>query len=475
MVTSKYDQKLENYMKDVKSEMIKKTQELIQIPSVYSFSSDPKKPFGENVNSALEYMLNLGRELGFRTKNLDGYCGYIEFGEGEDLVGIIGHLDVVPQGEGWTFPPFSGTIADNKIFGRGAIDDKGPIISSLYAMKAVMETANVKKRIRLILGLDEERHWDCINHYQKLEELPSVSFSPDSDFPCIYAEKLIASISISMPYSSKSSPFSISEIDCHENAINVVPKFCSLVLTIQDQKISIDEVISVLQKILKQSQFEITIYQLSDTQIKLSSYGVQSHAAHPDLGINAISRLLITLYDLFEHYQFHIGFLDFFHTYLGTEYDGNSLGLNVQDESGNLTLNVGHFSLTNEELRLKMNLRIPISTSLDLIKETFQKAIKTYPDLVFQVDDVEPYLYVEKENPLVQTLCQIFNETTHSHAEPIAIGGATYARAFPNCVSFGPNFPGHVDMCHQTDEFIEIDQLLLSCLIYAKAILALGN
>ena len=77
--------------------------------------------------------------MGFRTKNIDGYCGYIEFGEGEDLVGIIGHLDVVPTDEGWTYPPFSGTIFDNKIYGRGAIDDKGPVIASLYAMKSIFD------------------------------------------------------------------------------------------------------------------------------------------------------------------------------------------------------------------------------------------------------------------------------------------------------------------------------------------------
>ncbi len=131
---------INKYIEEHKNEMITKVQELIQIPSVITHSSNPLYPFGEPINHALEYMLNLGKSLGFRTKNIDGYCGYIEFGEGEELIGIIGHLDVVPEGNNWTYPPFGGTIANNKIYGRGAIDDKGPVISSLYAMKAIMET-----------------------------------------------------------------------------------------------------------------------------------------------------------------------------------------------------------------------------------------------------------------------------------------------------------------------------------------------
>ncbi len=131
---------INKYIEEHKNEIITKVQELIQIPSVISDSSNPLHPFGEPINRALEYMLNLGKTLGFRTKNIDGYCGYIEFGEGEELIGIIGHLDVVPEGNNWSHPPFSGEIADNKIYGRGAIDDKGPVISSLYAMKAIMET-----------------------------------------------------------------------------------------------------------------------------------------------------------------------------------------------------------------------------------------------------------------------------------------------------------------------------------------------
>lgn len=467
---------LENDIENLKEKIIQKTQELIQIPSVYSKSNDPRKPFGENINKALEYMLNLGKSLGFRTKNLDGYCGYIEFGEGEELLGIIGHLDVVPEGEDWTFPPFSATISDGKIFGRGAIDDKGPVISVLYAMKAVIENAKVQKRVRLILGLNEENNWNCIKHYRKVEELPTIGFSPDADFPCIYAEKSILSCSLDMDYTpSSTASIQIKDIDCKNNALNVVPKFCSMMIHIDSTKIEMDDFITTMKGIIQKNQFEIDIYKISEQEVKFTSHGVQAHAAHPDLGINAIAQLIIAMNQLTKYFDMNIELFDYFENLIGTEYNGESLGINFEDESGKLTLNVGRISMLENKLEIGMNLRIPIHTPIEKISEAFLTSCKSYPNLNYSDRHKQASLYVSKEDYLVKTLCRIFHEVTGLPSEPIAIGGATYARAFKNCVSFGPNFPGHKDMCHQTDEFIAIDSLILSCKIYAKVILELGN
>ena len=467
---------LEKYIDNFKNEIIKSTQELIRIPSVGSNSNDVNMPFGENASKALEYTLNLGKKLGFRTKNLDGYCGYIEFGEGEELIGIIGHLDVVPEGEDWTFPPFSATISDNKIFGRGAIDDKGPVISSLYAMKAVMENCQIHKRVRLILGLNEEKNWNCIKHYKDVEELPTFGFSPDADFPCIYAEKSILNCFVNMPYINSDGSFiRIKEIDCNHNALNVVPKFCSIILEIDDKKISMDDFIANISNLIYKNNFEIDIYKISNQELKLTSHGVQAHGAHPDLGVNAISRLIIVLDQIFKKYDISNELFDFFDKYIGTEYNGKSLGINVEDESGKLTLNVGSLKLENSTIEVGMNIRIPINTSAQIVKDSFIKYCNLYQNLNFCDKNYTPSLYVSKDNILITTLCNVFNKMTNSNEEPIAIGGATFARAFKNCVSFGANFPGDKDMCHQTDEFIDIDKLILSCKIYAKAIVELDS
>lgn len=370
---------------------------------------------------------------------------------------------------------FFGTISDGKIFGRGAIDDKGPVVSSLYAMKAVMDNYKLNKRVRLILGLNEENDWKCIEHYKKVEELPTVGFSPDADFPCIYAEKSILNCYIKEDYKNNSDIIRIKDIDCNNNALNVIPKFCSLILEINEQEIDINDLIKILKQFITENNFEIDIYKLSKIEVKLTSYGVGAHAAHPDLGINAISRLLTILSLTFKEFDCNLKLLDFFNKYIQTEYNGLSLGISCIDESGSLTLNVGDFSLENNILKIGMNLRIPITKPISTIEEAFQNLCKIYSSLNFETISTEDFLYVPKDDKLVQTLCRIFNEETNLNAEPIAIGGATYARAFNNCISFGPNLPGYKDMCHQTDEYIEINNLILSCKIYAKAIIELGK
>lgn len=467
---------LEKFINENKEKIIEDLQELIQIPSAYSKSDNPKYPFGENVNNALEYTLELGNNLGFRTKNIDGYCGYIEFGEGEELVGIIGHLDVVPEGDNWTYPPFSGTISDGYIFGRGAIDDKGPVIASLYAMKYVMETVKIKKRVRLILGLNEENNWDCIKYYKEHEEIPSIGFSPDADFPCIYAEKAVLTQEIKSDISQfKNLDIKIININCNNNATNVVPKICSVVLNINTDKIKTENFISNLKNIINDSNFEIDIYKIDAEEIKLTSHGVSAHAAHPDLGINSISRLIVVLDKLYKLYGYTIDLFDFFAKYIGLQFDGKNLGIDFEDESGKLTLNVGYLGIENGFIKIKMNLRVPVHTDITKIGAAFIKATCEYINLDFDTSHYMPALYIDPNSELVQSLCKIYNVETNSNCKPIAIGGATFARAFPNCVSFGANFPGDKDMCHQTDEFISIDKLLLACKIYAKAILFLGN
>lgn len=330
---------LDEYINNLKDDLIKETCNLIDIPSVSEETSNPNMPFGEGAKAALEYALNLGKKLGFQTKNVDGYCGYIEFGEGEKLVGIIGHLDVVPSGDGWSTPPFEATVKGGNIYGRGAIDDKGPVIASLYAMKAIKDNLKINARVRLILGINEEKGWKCIKHYKETEEIPNIGFSPDADFPCIYAEKGIATVYLKDDYSKyKDFPIQISEIDCNNNAINVVPKYCKVSLLIDDSKINLMEISNFINNEIKNLNFDITS-SVNDNCIILKSLGIQAHAAHPDLGKNAISPMIILLNRLFNSFNIPISIFNFFEKYIGNEFDGKSLALNLSDESGSLTLN----------------------------------------------------------------------------------------------------------------------------------------
>lgn len=458
-----------------KDELIKNLQELIKIPSVHEESQNPNVPFGINTVKALNYILDLGQRLGFRVKNIDGYCGYIEFGSGDELIGIIGHLDVVPEGENWTYPPFEAKIVDNKIYGRGSIDDKGPVMASLYAMKAVMDyctknSISINKRVRLILGLNEERDWKCIDYYKAHEEIPSIGFSPDADFPCIYAEKGLISPFLIMDYSNfLDKDIVLKNIDCNNNPLNVVPKYCSCNIATKNN-ITTSNINMVVNNLISEYNFNITTEIVNDNELKIISHGTQAHAAHPDLGVNAISRLIIVLDKLFKNYNIVVPIFDLFTKYIGLDFNGNKLNINVPDESGELTLNVGKFYFENNDLKIGLNLRVPIDTKFELIENRFSKICNDFENVCCEFTGKKAPLHVSKDSYLVKTLCKIYNEVTSSNVEPIAIGGATYARAFDNFVSFGANLPGQKDMCHQTDEFISIDNLMITCNIYCAAI-----
>lgn len=459
---------ISKFLEDKKDEILNTICEVIKIPSISNEeNSKPGMPFGEECYKVLEYVLNLANEMGFRTKNIDGYCGYIEFGEGEELLGIIGHLDVVPAGDSWTkCNPFEPIIEENRLYGRGAIDDKGPVIASLYAMKYVMDTMNVHKRVRLILGLNEEVSWKCIEYYKQHEEIPTIGFSPDADFPVIYAEKGFLNCYIRQTYEDLGN-IKIKSLIC-DNAINIVPKYAEATLELLN--INIDEFISRFNDLTTNYNFHMTITQLSENTVKITADGVSVHSAHLDLGVNALSRLLVVLNDLFTAYNTNVEIINYSAKYLGTTLFGENLGINCDDESGKLTLNVSNIKFENNEIILGLNLRIPVTIYPALIKQKINDSILDYHNLSLEFTDEKPALYVPKNDPLVTTLCSIFNEVTGQNAEPITCAGATYARAFSNVVSFGCNMPGNVDMCHQADEYINIDDLFTSIEIYIKAL-----
>ena len=412
-----------------KDNILKDLKNLISFPSVSIEEDSLDNPFGKNCTEVLNYTLNLAKNMGFKAKNLNNYCGYIEFGEGEDLVGIVGHLDVVPANidDGWTTPPFNAKILNGKMFGRGAIDDKGPVIASLYAMKAIMDTKKINKRVRLILGLNEEKSWKCINYYKEHEEWPSIGFSPDANFPGIYAEKGILSIELKNNFSIKD--YSIQQISCNNNALNVVPKYCSIILKSDNNSLPI----------LKGSN-NIKITNLDNNTFKIESFGN--------------------------------GFFDI--TSPKFLSDNNT---KIEDESGILTSNVSYLSFENKTNKLifKINLRIPVNTSIDKILEKYNELKNEFNEIEVNEISRQNPLYVDKNSYLVKTLVEIFNKKTNLNEVPIAIGGGTYARAFNNFISYGANMPGNKDMCHQVDEYINIDELILSSKIYADAIYELAK
>ncbi len=219
-----------------KDDLIRDTQQFLQIKSVWEEESAKEgAPFGEGVEKALSFMLHKGELEGFSSKNLEGYAGHLEMGQGEELVGILCHVDVVPEGDGWTTPAYSADIREGKIFARGAIDDKGPTMATYYAMKIVKELGlPLSKRVRMILGTDEESNWKCVDHYFKNEEMPTIGFAPDADFPIINAEKGISDIQVVQNGSEEKK--GVYELVSFESGrrLNMVPDFAKAVITGED-------------------------------------------------------------------------------------------------------------------------------------------------------------------------------------------------------------------------------------------------
>lgn len=461
-----------NLINSYKDDIVKSVQESVRIKSVEE-SPKPNMPFGEGPYKSLEHALNLSNKLGFKTKNLEGYAGYVEFGEGEETVGILAHLDVVPEGEGWTYPPYAAEIHDGKIYGRGTTDDKGPAIAVLYAMKALMESGvELKRKIRLILGTNEETGWGCMDYYFKHEEPPTMGFTPDADFPVIHGEKGIIVFNLVQKLNSNICGC-VKLINLKGgNAPNMVPDSAEAVLEVEN----IEEFKEKFDSFIKGKDYKITI-DIKDNTAKIIAKGISAHGSTPEKGENAISYLMETLGNILGGNCDICNFINLYNERIGFKHHGECIGCGLEDDvSGKLNFNPGVIKLDGENIVLTINVRYPIKSSAMEVYDGIRNNLKgTKLELVEGKGDTKP-LYVPKDNFLVQKLMKVYKEQTGDmDSEPITIGGGTYARAMENAVAFGPMFPGQKELAHQKDEYISIEHLMKLTHIYAHALYELAK
>jgi succinyl-diaminopimelate desuccinylase len=415
-------------------------QDLLKINSVEA-EPLPGAPFGAGVRQALDYSIALMQKIGLKVKDTDGYCAWGEIGQGE-LFGILAHLDVVPEGAGWTYPPYGGEIHNGSIYGRGALDDKGPVIAVLYALNKLLEEGLVpKRRIRIILGCDEESGWLCMDRYKKTEEMPAMGFSPDADFPVINAEKGIVYHDIKIRVNDDILDFA------GGHRANIVPDYALVKLK--------EAPPALLEKAVKAGM----VIDKEESGVTVIAKGKSAHGAHPELGDNAICKLFALLAD--QYAEFGRLYSQF------NAYNGAGLGLEMRDkESGALTLNPGKARFFEGEIILSVDIRHPISYNKDDITAILKEKIAGEVEQVF----FHLPLYVSPDNPLVAGLLKAYNDVTGQDALPVTIGGGTYARVLPLGVAFGPGLPGVPDTVHKADEHIEIEHFRLLTRIYYTAI-----
>ncbi|MGM9974680.1 MAG: dipeptidase PepV [Clostridiaceae bacterium] len=454
----------------LQEELIESTQRLLRIRSLEE-KALPGMPFGEKVNEALEEALHIAESLGFKTVNLDGYLGYAEYGEGEDYVAVLGHLDVVPEGDGWLYPPYGAEIHEGKLYARGALDDKGPIMAALYGLKAVVDAGlTLSKRVRVIFGTNEESGSGEMFYYNQREKSPIAGFTPDADFPVIHAEKgfMVFDLAKSIESNSKRS-IKVESIK-GGNRANVVPDYCEAKIITDDPA----NVISYLSEYKYETPCDIN-YTRHDEGVTLKSYGVSAHGSTPEAGKNAVMQLLGFLGTLPLEDTDIGNFISFANKYIGTEIHGNSLNIGLEDEvSGKLIFNVGIINYSGSEAALTINIRYPVTYKLeDVLKPLELKLFENNIEMKNLIED-KP-LYYPKDHFLVKTLQKVYEKHTGGQEEPLAIGGGTYAKTMKNIVAFGPLFPGDPDVIHQVNEYIEIDKLIQCAKIYGEAIYQLAK
>lgn len=465
-----------NWMEEVlkrKDEFIKDLQGLLQIKSVLDEENTSEDaPLGQGIKDALQYVLDLGEENGFLSKNVDNLAGHVEMGQGKELIGVLGHVDVVPEGDGWSVDPYSGIVKDGKIYARGSSDDKGPTMAAYYGMKIIKELGlPLRKRVRLIIGTDEESNWRCVDHYFTQEEMPTTGFVPDADFPIIFAEKGIADYDIVQPIPKQEPSASYQLVSFQSGRrYNMVPDFAQATIKVQEAPTKlIEDYLGYLKEIKLEGEATT-----ENGELFFRLIGKSAHGAEPRHGKNA--GILLAQYlqklELDEEGQKYMSTVSAFHN----KSRGEVFGIEYEDEdSGDLTINVGVMSYSKEAGgRIGLNMRYPVTFDIEEGRKKIEATLHSKGLQLENFSDSKP-TYVKKDDPLIKTLQKVYEEQTGEKADLLAIGGGTYARALDHGVAFGALFPGREDVMHQKDEYAIVDDLLLATAIYAQAIYELAK
>ncbi len=445
-----------------KQQLIESLQQSIHIPSVEG-KPEPGAPFGKEVRRALDHALATAEKLGLKTTDMEGYVGCAEYGEGEEMLGILCHLDVVPEGTGWDNPPYAAVIKDDIMFGRGTLDDKGPAFAAMYALAAVKEAGiKLRRRVRIILGTNEETGWGCMDYYKQHGEAPTLAFTPDGEYPVVNSEKGILHTTFEKHFPSKL------RIKAGTRP-NVVPGRTEIFIPRSAIAVSA----AVNRAKLKYRYLHEFEYELKAVVggCELNVIGLDAHASTPELGKNSIQAAFAVLNEM------NFGGIDgetvaAMHKALGLGMHGEDMGLDVTDASGRLTLNPGVIEWNADGIAdFKIDVRHPISLSAEEVKAKQTAAL----GMQITHEHAQHGLFVPAESELVSKLLKVYGDRTGDYLPPLAIGGGTYARAFENAVAFGCEIPGKPAPVHMPNEFISIEDLMFDAHMIADAIIALAE
>lgn len=454
-----------------KDVMLERLIELLKIDSSRDTEHATKEaPLGPGPQKALEKMLSFAKEDGFETKNIENVAGHIEYGDGDEILGVLGHMDEVPAGEGWETDPFEPVIKNNRIYARGSSDDKGPSMAAYLGLQIVKELGlPVSKKIRLIFGTDEESEWYGMNRYLEVERTPDFGFSPDAEFPIINGEKGIASFKIELPKSDEDGSLILKSFVSGIKE-NMIPRDATAVVIAND---NIDVV--ALKKAYDDFLVENNLtgeISVNANELKFFLIGKSAHALEPKVGLNAATFLATFLKDRVES-----DYLKMIADQMHLDSRGHKLTINSVDaKMGDLTVTPDLFKYEmGKPSYVIINVRYPQSTDADTIIRKTAESLAGFKAKVIMHGHAQGPHYVPADDPLVKTLLSIYEEHTGEKGQEQVIGGGTYGRILERGVAFGAQFPGRENVMHQANEYMEIDDIVNAAVIYAHAIYELAK
>ncbi len=446
-------QKLASNYRD---ELLKSLTAFVAIDSVYDESTvDEKNPFGKGVTNALEYIAELAKKDGFKVTNYDNYVIEIIAGEGDKNITIMAHADVVPAGTGWHQDPFTVTEHKGILCARGVADDKGPLLSSYYALKMLRDNHLLGDyQVRFLVGGNEERGSMCMHHYfQELKKpQPTLGFSPDSDFPLIYGEKGIINFKVKKTLDINGVFYIRGGV-----ASNSVIERC--VVRMRDNQFFL--------KKLKSEGIEFQVNFIEEG-MEVAFIGKAAHGAEPEEGLNAGMIAIKALGEFLEDANLKI-LADRF-----SNLEGVGLQASHNSESmGHNTLNIGLLDYENNELSMVVNFRHVDGVDEKELIETIKTNSQPFE---IEIVSISPLLFYPLDSVLISTLLSAYQEETGDYtSKPLTTGGGTYAKEANNIVAFGMQFADWDSMMHSPGEQVRKDDLFNSMAIYARAIVELGK
>ena len=464
-----YKAEIERWFADKEADMIDGVKRLCAIKSVKE-EAKPGMPFGEGPDKALNEALTLAAEMGLATQNYDGYVGLVDLNDKDTELHILGHMDVVGEGTGWTVcEPYEPTLVDGCIYGRGTADDKGPMVAALMAMQCVKELGvPLTKNVRAILGTDEESGSEDIAYYYAREPFAPNSFSPDADFPVINIEKGGYKPTFTKTWEENTElPRLVSFSGGFR--INVVPADAECVI----EGIPMGQILARAQLGSRITGCEYRVKPAGPNRIKITAHGKGAHAMAPEEGVNALTGLLElvgvmplaesesksavhALLELLPHKQTR----------------GEGLGIAMSDElSGELTCAFTLLEITETGLKGLFDSRVPLcateSNCLNVAKTAFEAK-----GFTFEGHQHAPH-HTPADSPFVQTLLKRYEQYTGLKGECLSTGGGTYVHEIPGGVAFGCTLPGFDTHLHGADERVRISDLMLSAKLFAHIIIDL--